>query len=692
MQEAHMALPGLVEPLLSKIEFFSGFRQTVLENVAYAMRYHVEPQGKVLFWEGDTPEYCYLILSGTVNVWKRSGGLKIHFEAPELLTAEPDVIEHCEQVCDGLAAMDKPQSIDQLISKAKDMDKKAQAVQEDRDLRMQSNRSFNGKRSSAAIIDLLGMQVASIGTGIVFGEQALVDDAPRNATVTCEDGVRLLCLSRSDFDRVVKQDLIKVKLKALSSQIRRLLREFDLFKELSTAVQDSLADIIHYIRAPAGALLFEQGDSPNLCYICLSGEVTVWNNKNFWTPRPLHSGRHRMETPSKEEAESHESRALNLIYKHQLRPALESASALAREKCAALASILSGVCGMNGASDRPDHFVDDSIVKTQSEAVAALGPGTLFGELALLNDNPRSATVSCYKNSEFLVIEKDDFDRLLKSELNRAKQEKLNFLRTHVPGVRSLPLANAERLLYYFNKHSVPKNHAFIEQGGMLMGDIFFVWQGSVESYTRLPNGGLRRRGILLRGSVFAAVPANTQSTFTVVATTSPCEVLHLRPEFRKQIPDVVMHSIKDSIDQTFARRMVQCAPLEPMSFETSPLTFLKPQKTSTRTRERHPRRTCLVPATTELFSHKKAASDNEVFDISGETISPKGHKAKRKAARPGMHESMSAPQLRPLSSQSSFQIASPNNSLRLDSPILTSSISPTNKSMSKILHVEVDP
>jgi CRP-like cAMP-binding protein len=544
-------------------------------------------------------------------------------------------------------------------------------------------------------MDLFGMQVASIGTGIVFGEQALLDDAPRNATIVCEDTVRLLCLSRSDFDRVVKQDLIKVKLKALSSQIRRLLREFDLFKELSPAVQDALADIIHYIRAPAQAVLFEQGDAPNLCYIILSGEVTVWSNKIDSTP--IQSGR------SEEAPQRDSSKSAPAPIQRQLRPLLESASALAREKCTALASILSGVHGQNSKAYDEDNYVDDTIVKNQCDAVAALGCGTLFGELALLNDNPRSATISCYKNAEFLVIEKDDFDRLLKSELNRAKEEKLEFLCTCVPGVRSLPQAPSERLLYYFNKEIVPKNHAFIEQGSTLMGDIFFVWQGSVESYSRLPNGGLRRRGIFLRGSVFAATPANTRSTFSVVATTSPCEVLHVRPEFRKHIPDVVMHSIKDMIDQTFARRMVQCSPLEPMSFETNPLDFLKPQKTQSRTRERHPRRTCVVPTMTNLFQPMHSDIENEVLEMSlGDAASTRSPKPQSRMGRPGMHESMSAPQLRPptssLSPQSSLgsSLRRPGSSMSPQLRPLSSASSlfrldsPQSKSfVSKILHVE---
>jgi CRP-like cAMP-binding protein len=360
---------------------------------------------------------------------------------------------------------------------------------------------------------------------------------------------------------------------------------------------------------------------------------------------------------------------------------------LAKEKCAALSSMLSTLGGsaystQPGASTEEHEWIMDDVMRASCDPVAALGPGTLFGELALLNDHPRNASISCYKNSEFLVIEKDDFDRLLKSELSRAKEEKLDFLRTHVPGVRSLAAAPSERLLYYFNKETVPKNHSFITQGSMLHGDIYFVWKGSVESYALLPGGGLRRRGILLRGSVFAGLPANTPSTFQVVATSSPCEVLHLRPEFRKQIPDSVMHTIKEHIDSTFARRTVQCSPLEPMSIESSrPINFLRP-KTKSRfaSRDKHPRRTCLVTSTHGLFQRVHTEVDHEVFDMTpGETIAMKGQTFKRREGRHGgLQESSSAPLLRPGTSQSMVSTMS-----------LSSLGSQSPKSMSKILHVE---
>ena len=47
------------------------------------------------------------------------------------------------------------------------------------------------------------------------------------------------------------------------------------------------------------------------------------------------------------------------------------------------------------------------------EALAVLGPGQLFGEMALLDESPRSADARVHERCRLLVIPKDGFDDLL---------------------------------------------------------------------------------------------------------------------------------------------------------------------------------------------------------------------------------------------------------------------------------------
>ena len=47
------------------------------------------------------------------------------------------------------------------------------------------------------------------------------------------------------------------------------------------------------------------------------------------------------------------------------------------------------------------------------EALAILGPGQVFGEMALLDDSPRSADARVHERCRLLAISKDSFDDLL---------------------------------------------------------------------------------------------------------------------------------------------------------------------------------------------------------------------------------------------------------------------------------------
>lgn len=51
-----------------------------------------------------------------------------------------------------------------------------------------------------------------------------------------------------------------------------------------------------------------------------------------------------------------------------------------------------------------------------------LGPGDYFGELALLDDSTRSASVRTVEKSEFRVVMKDDFNKVLDDHPNISRQ------------------------------------------------------------------------------------------------------------------------------------------------------------------------------------------------------------------------------------------------------------------------------
>ena len=60
--------------------------------------------------------------------------------------------------------------------------------------------------------------------------------------------------------------------------------------------------------------------------------------------------------------------------------------------------------------------------------VAKLKPGENFGELALMNNAPRDATIKAMTDCQFATIQKNDYQKVLKSNEFVLKNEKKDFL------------------------------------------------------------------------------------------------------------------------------------------------------------------------------------------------------------------------------------------------------------------------
>lgn len=76
-------------------------------------------------------------------------------------------------------------------------------------------------------------------------------------------------------------------------------------------------------------------------------------------------------------------------------------------------------------------------VSHQGEIVATLGPSDVFGEMALLTDEVRKATVTAKTDVTLLEIHKSDFDRLLQVS-PKLRQEVQNLYDSHLKGLEQI--------------------------------------------------------------------------------------------------------------------------------------------------------------------------------------------------------------------------------------------------------------
>jgi len=334
--------------------------------------------------------------------------------------------------------------------------------------------------------------------------------------------------------------------------LRSLLQNFSVFQELEFSVQAKLPPIAQYCSLRRGTALFRQGDAPGSCYIVLSGQCDAW---------------HRACEGGSEDSQDSWSEASST------RPPSSSYSReqLEEEKHDIVA-------------DKPANnlqiFSDAADLGVR---VATLCSGTLVGETALLKDQPRNATVVCAEDSEFLVIQREDFDSILKTDMLRLQQEKYAYLMSHVPSVREVPEKRLEQVAYSFEKHSFNKGHVFLEEGQVSQDCFYLVRRGSVEfrrreaapvsAFEDAKKRGIRRLGTLIEGGLFGALTGGILEPFTVVATSSPCEVYRVSPRNCRHLPPIVMRGVEQYLIKATKWRLDRYDGLEGVPGTLNPAT-----------------------------------------------------------------------------------------------------------------------
>jgi hypothetical protein len=113
------------------------------------------------------------------------------------------------------------------------------------------------------------------------------------------------------------------------------------------------------------------------------------------------------------------------------------------------------------------------------DQIATFDTGGSFGELALLNNAKRSATIVALQDCDFGVVDKVNFDILMANVMRKKFAKKVDFL-SHFQFLNSMGRIKKERLSFFMKKQTYQIGQKLMEEGKQ-NDYIYFVEKGVFE-------------------------------------------------------------------------------------------------------------------------------------------------------------------------------------------------------------------
>lgn len=167
--------------------------------------------------------------------------------------------------------------------------------------------------------------------------------------------------------------------------------------------------------------------------------------------------------------------------------------------------------------------------------VAFLGEGDFFGELSLLPDMPRLASVKAFERTAVLELKREQLERLAQAHpsvatvLQAQQRERLldDIIRAN-PLFRLVPPERRKALAHAFELSTRPEGALLIEQGKDVDA-LYLLLRGQCQAFHRHPDGREQALRTLKEGDVFGeiALLLGLPATATVRSDT-PCLLLRL--------------------------------------------------------------------------------------------------------------------------------------------------------------------
>jgi len=291
--------------------------------------------------------------------------------------------------------------------------------------------------------------VGSVGPGASFGELALVYDCPRAATITSETEGKTWALDRITFRSIIARNV--------SEQMdtrKTVLQNVPLLESLTEVQLEKLAEAIELVNFEANERIITKGEPGNVFYILKSGTVLCTDAGDNTALEDLVLG--PGEYFGERALMTNEPRAANVTAQTnvvamaldrqafdellgplrdvidqnmgvrvlQTVPILTALSPLERQTLFQAFHTLYVSAGdyviQEGESGKSFYIVKSGtlVVTKATEGgdeieIATLSSGEYFGEMALIEEEPRKASVQAVSDVELLVLEQAEFEELL---------------------------------------------------------------------------------------------------------------------------------------------------------------------------------------------------------------------------------------------------------------------------------------
>lgn len=190
--------------------------------------------------------------------------------------------------------------------------------------------------------------------------------------------------------------------------------------------------------------------------------------------------------------------------------------------------------------------------------VAELREGALIGETGLLDEQARNATVRTHAESEFLVLDSETFNRILKDDMLRKKREKLRALREILPHSVLKEGAEAvfDRIANFFKEETRALRSVLVKQGERT-DSVWIILKGQCVLLEEKEEEGItgnkfvshtRAVGTLMQGQFVGldSVMFQQDEKFSVQVSSASAELFQIsRKDIWTQVPPQIMEKIR---------------------------------------------------------------------------------------------------------------------------------------------------